>query len=102
MADVSFKLVLDVEAKLVLNEDECRALDALIGYGTDSFLKVFYEKLGAHYMRPHENGLRSLFAKFAEVSGPAMRLADETRKAIKAGKEPKPLPSPPLAETKGE
>lgn len=46
---------------LELNDAEVEALDALAGYGVDSFLKVFYEKLGRAYMEPHEAGLRSLF-----------------------------------------
>lgn len=46
-----------------VTEEEARALDALVGYGDDAFLRVFYEKLGQSYMRPHEAGLRSLFKR---------------------------------------
>lgn len=44
-----------------LSEAEAAALDALVGYGVDSFLDVFYTKLGRAYLQPHEHGLRSLF-----------------------------------------
>lgn len=44
-----------------LNESEVRALHALTEYGTDPFLKVFYEKMGKTILGPHEDGLRSLF-----------------------------------------
>jgi hypothetical protein len=46
---------------LVLDEEEAAALEALAGYGTKPFLKVFYEKMGRAYLEPHERGLVSLF-----------------------------------------
>ena len=49
------------EVTLVLSESEAKALDALVGYGADSFLKVFYAGLGKAYLEPFEKGLRSLF-----------------------------------------
>lgn len=51
----------DVTTMLILSEEEVLALEALAGYGADAFLKFFYEKLGKHYLQPHEKGLRSLF-----------------------------------------
>lgn len=52
----------NLEVRLILTEAEVGALDALAGYGTDGFLKVFYEHMGESYMKPYEKGLRSLFA----------------------------------------
>ena len=49
------------EVTLVLNESEARALDAIVGYGAEPFLKAFYEHLGKAYLQPYERGLRSLF-----------------------------------------
>lgn len=46
---------------LDLSEVELRALDALVGYGVDNFLRVFYANLGQHYLKPHEAGVRLLF-----------------------------------------
>lgn len=46
---------------LKINETEARALDALVGYGTDVFLREFYKHLGSYYMKPYEMGLRSFF-----------------------------------------
>ena len=46
---------------LTITEEEARALLTLTEYGTQSFLEVFYAKLGKHYLIPHEQGLRSLF-----------------------------------------
>ncbi len=51
-----------------LTEGDLRALDALAGYGTDAFLKVFYEHMGKHYLQPHERDLRSLFEKIKSLS----------------------------------
>lgn len=44
-----------------LSEEEAGALDALVGYGFEPFKEVFYDKLGAAYMKPYEAGLKSLF-----------------------------------------
>ncbi|MCX5478486.1 hypothetical protein OSH08_05690 [Kaistia geumhonensis] len=59
-----------------------RALDALVGYGVDAFLKVFYEKLGEAYMRPHEAGLRSLFKAIGRDVGPALMDVDQAQKDL--------------------
>lgn len=61
MAKISPRATLDVRAQMDFSERELRALEALAGYGADSFLDVFYEKLGKAYMQPHEAGLRELF-----------------------------------------
>ncbi len=47
-----------ITATFSVDEEELRALDALAGYGSDSFVKAFYEFLGKAYMRDHEKGLR--------------------------------------------
>lgn len=46
---------------LILSEDEARALEAICGYGPNRFVEWFYKNLGKHYLKPHENGMRSLF-----------------------------------------
>lgn len=62
---------LDLKATLVLEEEEVRALDALVGYGDDAFIKAFYEKLGRAYMEKHEEGLRSFLITIRK-SAPAV------------------------------
>ncbi|QCG94287.1 hypothetical protein E6C67_08345 [Azospirillum sp. TSA2s] len=69
-----------------LSEDEAAALDALAGYGTDAFLKVFYKEMGEAYLRPHEAGLRSLFASVRSHVPTVLERARTARKAF-AGKE---------------
>lgn len=61
MARIINKATIKAEITLVLHEEEAAALDAIAGYGTDAFLKVFYAHLGVAYLKPHEAGLRSLF-----------------------------------------
>jgi hypothetical protein len=61
MAKIDSKPLVQLEIVLRLTEDEAAALDALAGYGTEAFLKVFYTHLGTAYLQPHEKGLRSLF-----------------------------------------
>lgn len=48
------------EINLQLTELEARALDAILGYEPKAFLKMFYEHMGSHYLKPYEKGLISL------------------------------------------
>lgn len=46
------------------DEEETRAMEALAGYGTDAFIKCFYEHMGKAYLGPHEAGLRRILDAF--------------------------------------
>ncbi|MCC9016947.1 hypothetical protein [Flavobacterium lipolyticum] len=52
---------LEFNITLKLSESEARALEQLTVYGTDAFLKVFYQHLGKSTLGPQEKGLISLF-----------------------------------------
>lgn len=67
---------------LTMNESEARALVALACYGTDNFLKTFYEHMGTSELRPHEAALRSLFAAVGQEVVPMLRRADKARKTF--------------------
>ena len=69
-------------ATIRLTEQECRALDALVGYGDDAFLKAFKERLGAAYIRDHEAGLRSFFETVGRDVLPALEDIDDARKLL--------------------
>lgn len=71
-------------ATITLNETEVRALDALVGYGDDAFLKVFKEKLGTAYIRDHEAGLRSFFKAVRNDALPALSAIDRARRDLDA------------------
>lgn len=73
---------LTFSSSLTLSEVEIRALDALVGYGDDAFIKVFYEKLGQGYMRDHEKGLRSFFSTVREEVLPALHDIDTARRDL--------------------
>lgn len=60
---------LDLLVTISLTETEARALDALAGYSIESFLQVFYHGMGEAYLKPHEEGLRSLFKAIRDTSG---------------------------------
>jgi len=66
-----------------VNEAELRALDALVGYGVKPFLAVFYEKMGRHYLEPHEAGLRSLFETIRAQVPNQLAQVDMARKFLK-------------------
>jgi hypothetical protein len=76
---------LSVEVILKLDEQQVKALDALAGYGFDAFIEVFYAKLGKHYMQPHAEGLRRLFATIKTDISPLVGEADWHRKALAQG-----------------
>ncbi len=82
MASIDIRPTVEAKITITLTEDEARALDALVGYGDDAFVKVFYEKLGEHYMKPHEGGLRSLFKSVRSFMPGVLSRADAARAAF--------------------
>lgn len=61
MAKIEGRPGVTMNVTIVLSESEAAALDAIVGYGDDAFLEVFYNHMGKSYLKPHEEGLRSLF-----------------------------------------
>ena len=82
MAKIEERPTVQVEGYFVLSEAEMRALDALTGYGIEPFLETFYEKMGRHYLSPHEHGLRDLFKTVRGKVPGILRRADIARKAF--------------------
>ncbi|MBA4852066.1 hypothetical protein H1R81_16760 [Emticicia sp. BO119] len=66
-----------------LTEEEARALYNMTVYGADPFVKWFYSNLGKHYLKPHEDGLRSLFNTIKKELPPHFDKIDKVRKSIK-------------------
>lgn len=79
------EVVVHYECTLKLTESEMRALDAMTGYGFRPFLKVFYEKLGKHYLKPHEKALQEFFAKVRTEGVPQLRAIDKARREFDGG-----------------
>jgi hypothetical protein len=67
---------------LELTEQEARALDAIFGYNVDVFLRVFYERMGKHYVQPHEDGVRSLHKTIRGVLSKPLSEVDKLRKSV--------------------
>lgn len=65
-----------------LDEQQLRALDALVGYGFKPFIEVFHEKLGKAYMEKHAAGLERLFETIRRDVPPALRRIDTAREAL--------------------
>lgn len=70
---------LNFEITIKLTESEARALYAITTYGDDAFLKQFYAHLGQHYLKPHEAGLRSLFASIKKFLKWQLKTVDSIR-----------------------
>jgi hypothetical protein len=79
MAKIDGRATLALRVTFELSEEEAGALDALLGYGADAFLEVFYAKMGKAYLQPYERGFRSL----CESRGDLMALIDRARDARK-------------------
>ena len=82
MATIVQRPQVGVKAVMEFNEQELRALDALVGYGADGFLEVFYAKLGKAYMQPREKGLRELFESVRQTVPGILHRVDAARKAF--------------------
>ncbi|HTJ77690.1 MAG TPA: hypothetical protein VL357_01720 [Rariglobus sp.] len=84
MAKITQQPQIKLEITFTVNEAEARALDALVGYGSEGFLKMFYEHLGSHYMKPNEAGLISLFESIRRDVPPILSRTDDARKVFSA------------------
>ncbi len=82
MANARNRATISFSTTLTISEVEIRALDALVGYGDDAFLKHFKESLGAAYIGDHEVGLRSFFATVRRDVLPALHDIDQARNDI--------------------
>lgn len=84
MTKITAKTEVKVEVTFTLNEIEVRALAGIFGYNVDAFLAVFYQQMGSHYVRPFEEGVRSLHKTINAVCGPVLAQANELRRKMKA------------------
>jgi hypothetical protein len=66
MAKITQRPRVVLEVQFTIDEEEARALDALVGYGDDAFIAAFKESLGRAYLDGHEDGLRRFFASVRE------------------------------------
>jgi hypothetical protein len=82
MAKISANPEINLSLTFTVNEAEARALDALVGYGDDAFIKVFKESLGAAYIRDHERGLREFFQSIRSLVPPILSRIDRSRDAF--------------------
>lgn len=94
----------ECDCTLRLTEGEMRFLDALVGYGWDSFINVFREKLGKSYIRDYEVHGKALFEQIRSDFPFILRRADEARQVFSGEKEARhhPKPGPSLSATEGQ
>ena len=84
MAKICGRPAVVLTATVEMTKHELCALEALAGYGTDTFLKIFYKHLGKAYLEPHEQGLRSLFESVRQ-DFPRLKSLSEDAEAVFAG-----------------
>jgi len=101
MAKVKASSTVKLSVTLELTEEEAIALNEMTKYGIDSFLKGYYKFLGKHYMRPHEQGMRSLFKTIDAELPPHLKRISEARKIFDMPKQIEP-PKAHMRKFKGE
>jgi hypothetical protein len=97
MAKIEQRPKVECDCVIRLTEGEMRFLDALVGYGWDSFIKVFREKLGVSYIRDYEADGKALFEHIRGDFPSILRRANDAREVFvgtKEAKRPKPDPDP--------
>ncbi len=83
MAHIYPKPTVSFQVTITMNEDEARALDAIVGYGFDSFYETFTKHMGEAYIKGHKVGCRALFESVRAEIPSALTRIDEARKALK-------------------
>lgn len=79
--NVTADVGLSINISLTLGE--AKALDAIAGYGTDEFLKVFYPSMGKAYLEPYESDMREFFIKIREQLSIEISTVERVEKQIK-------------------
>jgi hypothetical protein len=87
MAKLKSETKITCSITIELSEVEARALDAVLGYNVDAFLKTFYKEMGEHYLKPHEEGLRMLHKTLPSILRGELHNVTMARNALKTGKE---------------
>ena len=82
MAKIAQRPKVELELVITLDEEETRALDALAGYGDDTFIEAFKEKLGKAYLDSHENGLRRFFRSIRQHVPPILERLQKAKEAF--------------------
>lgn len=79
MSKVASKSKMEFVISVEVTEEEARALEAIVGYGTKAFLECFYKHMGEHYLKPHEEGVYSLFDTISREIKPHLTKMDDCR-----------------------
>lgn len=82
---------------MLLTKGEALALDAIVGYGIEPFLKVFYEHMGKAYLQPHEKEMKKLFERVKSELPREVKKIETAQKAINEAL--KNFTNPPQPET---
>lgn len=72
----------ELNITLKITESEARALKEFTVFGTETFLKVFYEKLGKTTLSRHESGVYSLFETIKKELPKHLNKIDKVRKIL--------------------
>jgi hypothetical protein len=71
------------EVNLTLSEIEARAFFAIVSYGFEEFLNVFYKHLGKGTLKDNEKGAKLLFESVRTAISEQICSIDKARRLIK-------------------
>lgn len=78
------KIKIEMTATVTMTEEELRALNGILGYDVDHFLRAFYEKCGKSYVKPYESGVRSLHSNLRAQLQPWLSAMNDIRRRAQA------------------
>lgn len=82
MAKIAQRASIEASAVFTVDEEEMRALDALVGYGFKSFIETFKKHMGESYMRGHEDGLQRFFESIRGHIPSILQRANDAREVF--------------------
>lgn len=97
MAKIVQRATIEASAVFTVDEEEMRALDALVGYGFKGFIETFKKHMGESYMRGHEDGLQRFFESVRGQIPGILARADDARDVFDGKKDARERPKPVAA-----
>lgn len=87
MAKITQRATIEASATFSVDEEEMRALDALVGYGFQSFIDTFKKHMGTHYMQGHEDGMKRFFESIRGSIPGILSRTDDARAVFEGSKK---------------
>lgn len=88
MATIWGRPKVELKLGIEMTEAEVRALNEVMSYPVETFLKTFYERMGQAYLEKYEDGIRSLWQSFPREVAVWLQRVNAARKAFEEENKP--------------